>query len=450
MITTVRPGRRLARAALTALLAGIVACNFGEQTAGGSSEVDNPVVLALIDSSGARLTVSGSLGLYLADQSPALDPSPRLEIRLENVDTIVLNAKLLATAGLGDSARLFNLYLKGDDSTGSFVQNLLWNPSRQVFTRGDSISLKKLNVTIAPLIRSESVLQGSPDTSSEVNRIIIPGSPFQAVVVDSVFVFEAIPPGVFPVHVLTPGGTELPLPEPVDTEDPKYHRVNRDTIPVTRPAPPPPVPDFTVNGGVDRTVYSGTETTLSAEIVGARHDDKRLAVLWKQLPPANSASGYALIERPTKQTTKVFFPRTGAYTFVVTAVLGNQQVTDTVTIGVQSSPQNPVFIEPGPGDTLYWYQFFRILWQGARHETLNLEFSRDSGATWLTHPMFSGIASKPGFNERFWQPLPPDFAEQPGTNCFLRLRSPDGTVSTTSERFVLMYYPMDPPYGGHH
>jgi hypothetical protein len=421
---------------LAATAVGLAACNFGEQTAGGSSEVDNPVVVALIDVNGDRLSVTGSLSLFLADQSPALNPAPRLEIRLENVDSIVINAKTLATAGLADSVRSFNLYLQSEDSSGSFLQNLTYDPATKTFTRGDSLPIKALNLTVSPLTRTESVIQGGGDTTG-MNRIIIPGSPFQAVLVDSVFVFEAIPPGVFPIHMLTPQGYEYPLPENMNTQEPRYHRVNADTTPISRHQAPT-VNGFTANAGVDRSVFSGAEATLSGEIAGVRSDDRRLAILWRQLTPANPATGFAFIERPTKLTTKVFFPRTGAYTFEITAVLGNQQTTDTVTIGVQSSPENPVFIEPGLADTLRWYDFFKVIWQGYRHETLNLEFSRDSGATWVGHPFLSGIQSRPGFNERYWQPMPQTMDLAPDTNCFLRLTYLDSTV-TKSQRFVIRY-----------
>jgi hypothetical protein len=425
--------RLLTGALLTTALAALYACSFGENIAGGSSEVDNPVVVSLVDGNGARAKVTGSLGLYLADQSPALNPAPRLEIRLENVDSVLITSEVLKTAGLADSIRSFNLYLQGEDSTGSFLQNLVYNPVLKKFTRGDSVAVKSLNLTVAELIRTESVLKGGSD-SIGLERILIPGSPFQAVVVDSVFIFDAIPPGVFPVHILTASGNELPLPEPMDTHEPRHHRINRDTTPVSRPEAP--TSDFTVNAGEDRSVFAGAEVFLSSQITGLNPDDKRLSILWRQVTPSNPQGGIASLERATSFSTKVTFPRTGAYTFVFTAVFGNTQVTDTVVIGVQSVPENPVFIEPGANDTLFMFHNFKIVWQSTRLDTVNLEFSRDSGVTWATIPN-PPIQSSPGFNDRFWQPVTPFV--QPSPNCFFRIRKTTGDVLAVSPRFALTY-----------
>jgi hypothetical protein len=426
--------RLLAGAFLVPALAALYACTFGENIAGGSSEVDNPVVVSLVDGSGARAKVTGSLGLYLSDQSPAVNPSPRLEIRLEEADSVLLTSELLKAAGLTDSLRSFNLYLQGEDSTGSFLQNLVYNPVLKKFTRGDSLTITSVNLTVSPLMRIESVLKGGSDTIG-LERIIIPGSPFQTVLVDSIFVFEGIPPGIFPLHMLTSEGIEIPIPEPMNTNQPLHHHINRDTTPVTRPDSPPP-PDFTLNAGGDRSVYVGTEVSLAGEITGVTADDKRLAILWRQVPPSNPQGGYATIDRPTSFSTKVSFPRTGVYTFVFTAVLGNKQVTDTVVIGVQQPPEYPVFIEPGSNDTLYMFHTFRIVWQGARFETLNLEFSSDSGVTWVPLP-YPPIESTPGFNDRYWQPTPQWVVAS--TNCFFRLRKTDNEVVAVSPRFVLAY-----------
>jgi len=421
---------------MAALLAsGIGGCMYGEPTAGGSSEVDNPVVLTLVDGEGNRIHVSGSLGLYLTNQSPALNPSPRIEIRLEQTDSVVLLPKMLAATQLADSAHAFNLFLRSDDSSGSFLQNLTYHPQTRRFSYGGMETTSALNLTVSPLTRSESVLHGA-DTSG-ISRVIIPGSPFKTVLVDSVFVFDAIPPGIYPVHMLTPAGAELPLTEPVNTSSPQNHHFNPDATPVERPHQPHP-PDFSINAGPDRTLIIGTGTMLTSEILGVRQDDKRLSVLWRQLPAAHP-SGYAFIETPTRLNSRVFFPRTGAYTFIVTAMLGTQQKSDTITIGVQPSPENPVFIEPGVGDTIRWHHWSRIVWMGTRHESLSIELSRDSGATWYALPGLTATASWPGFNDRFWYPVPAPSATQIDTNSFLRLTR-NGEVLTQSPRFSIRGY----------
>lgn len=418
------------------LAALLGACNYGEPTAGGSSEVDNPVVIAMVDAQGRPVAVSGSLGLYLADQSPALNPSPRIEIRLEQADSIVLLPKLLASAQPADGAQTYNLYLQqDDDSAGAFLRDLVYDPGSRRFTHGGSLPVSRLDLTVAPLERVECVLEGTAD-SSGVNRLIIPGSPFQTVLVDSMFVFDRIPAGIYPLHMITPAGSELPLPEPVNTQAPGKYWFNPDTTPVERPAPPV-LPDISVDAGPDRTLTIGMEASLAAGINGVKHDDKRLSVLWRQLPPTHS-SGYALIENPTRLNTRVVFPRTGAYTFVVTAVLGVKQTSDTVTIGVQAAPEVPVFIEPGAGDTLYANFWSRIVWMGTRHgyEFLNIELSRDSGATWTGLPGMAPTTSWFGFNERYWIAAAPSSGKA-DTNCFLRLTQ-GGTMLVQSPRFTIL------------
>jgi hypothetical protein len=438
----ISPRRALGwRLALVAAILGLYACTNDGSVAGGSSEVDNPQVLvAFVNASGEGVTTTGSLGVYLAGQSPALNPDPIVEIQLNGTDSVRLTASLLSAAGVTDSIRSFNLYMRGDDSTGGFFQSISYNPVTKKFSQNDSLAIERVSLTVSPLIRSESVLKGVVADSTGLNRIIIPGSPFQAVVVDSVFVFEEIPAGIYTVHVLEPDGREIPLPEPMDTDAPKYHNVNPDTVPVVRPPPPPP-PSFQIDAGSDRTVSAGTETHLSGEIRGVDSRDKRLAVLWRQLPAAHPEA-VAIIERPSSLRTDVYFPRSGAYTFVLSVAIGNQQVQDTVVIGVQPAPENPTFIEPSMGDTLVFGQFFKLVWQSPRQEFLSIELSQDSGSSWTPVSMGYSVFSKAGFNEFYWVPWYPLI---PSPNCFVRLTR-GGQVATTSQRFVLVAAPPPPDF----
>lgn len=426
---------RLPFAVALIALCGLFCLNacMTDNVAVGSSEVDNPqIMVAFVDTTGMAILTTGSLGIYLADQSPALNPDPLVEIQLTGTAVCSLSAATLAAAGLTDSARSYNLYYKGNDSTGSFLQNISYDPVTKTFSRPDSAAITGVRLTLTPLIRSESVVKGGASDSTGVNRVIIPGSPFQAVLVDSVFVFEEIPSGVYTVHVVTPGGAEIPLPEQVDTEEPKYHNYNPDTVPVVRPPPPPPTVPLIAKAGEDRTVYVGFPFNLDGDVRGADRGDRKLAVLWRQLPPSNSEA-VAILERPSSLRTNVYFPRPGAYTFVLSLAFGAQQVQDTVVIGVQAAPENPTFIEPSEGDTVRLGRGYKIVWQGPRQETLSLEFSRDSGATWEQPPIKTNISSRAGFNEFFWSP---GTGIQPSTHCMLRLMRGQ-TVATVSPRFVL-------------
>ncbi len=433
------------------VLAGLTACTFSEPTAGGSSEVDNPVVV-LVNESGTRVNVSGSLGIYLSTQSPAITPSPVLELQLNGADSIVLSprtfALALTAAGYTDSLRSLNLHLQAGDSAGAFLQGVTYDPVAGSFS-DSSVPGTLLKLTVSPLVRVDAVITGGQDsTGTGVHRLIIPGSPFHTVLVDSTFTFRGLPPGVFPLHMIRPDGRELPLPESLVTSAPRPHHVKPDTTPVFRPDPPIPV--ITVNAGPDRTASSGSRITLIAEVTGVSPHDKRLAVLWRQLPPANPGSAPATIDNPTALTTNVGFPRTGAYTFTVTVVLGNHQVTDTVTIGVQASRSAPVFIEPGPADTLHIQHGIRVVWWedpaydwwNGPSAPLTLEFSGDSGVTWgpppwdASHPPQSeGIVSGSGFNQRYWFPSATAGAGL-REHAFLRFTR-SGEVVAVSGRFVL-------------
>ncbi len=422
----------LAVALFVAALLGVNACTSDSAVAGGSSEVDNPQVLvAFVSPTGTAVTTTGSLGVYLTGQSPALDPDPVVEIKLNGTDSIRLTASMLSDAGVADSVRSFNLYLRGDDSTGCFFQSISYNPLTKKFSHNDSGEVTRVALTVSPLLRSESVLKGSVSDSTGLTRIIITGSPFQAVIVDSVFVFEEIPSGVYTVHLLTPDGKEIPLPEPMDADAPKYHSVNPDTALVVRP-PVATTPTFRVSAGSDRIVYAGTETHLVGDVYGVDSRDRRFAVLWRQLPPSHPEA-VAILEHPSSFRTDVYFPRAGAYTFVLSVALGNQQVQDTVVIGVQAPPENPAFIDPSLGDTLFFGRFFKVVWEGPKQEFLNLEVSHDSGSTWESTPVATNIPSKSGFNEFYWFPWYP---LAPTNNCMLRLMR-NGQSVAVSPRFVL-------------
>jgi hypothetical protein len=400
--------------ALVAALLGLHACTTDDNMAGGSSEVDNPqILMAFVDSAGAPKYTTGSLGIFLSDQSPALNPAPVVEIRLAAA-AIRLTPAHLALAGLTDSTRSFNLYLRGDDSTGAFLQKLLYNPAAKKFTHTDGSPVTELNFVLSPLVRSESVLGSGGDTTG-INRLLIPGSPFVAVLVDSVFVFEEIPAGVYPVHILAPNGVELPLEMPLDTRAPgQHHQVNTDTQPVVRP-PPPPGPMLRALAGEDHTTNLGAAFFLNGEVEGLQGSQGPM-VLWRQLPPAHP-DARAVIKHPTKLKSKVDFPRPGAYGFVLSVAYQNVHAEDTVWIGVLASTENPVFIEPSAEDTAVVGRPYRIIWVGHREETVDLELSRDGGMTWEIPPIAAAILSRSGFNERIWVP-----SGSPSSSCRLRLR----------------------------
>ncbi len=416
-------GRHLRAALWVVPLLALSGCNSDGHLAGGSSEVDNPLQITFVDGEGVAARVSGSLAVYASDQNPALNPSAIVSKRVEDGTGIILSAHDI----VGHVP--FNVLLVADDSTGGLLLRLSYDPAAGRYARDGIPGEPAASITVSRLVRYEAELDLPND--SGINRIFVPGSPFQAVMVDSTFVFEAIPEGEFPAHVLTSEGIELPLPEPITPGQPRRHQVDPDAPPVPRPHPPaPPVPPV-VQAGPDRTVWIGSPTFLAGTVSGASLQDPRLALLWRQVPPIPQGTR-AHIENPTSLGTRVQFPRPGLYRFALSAAMGPHRSSDTVTIGVHGAIELPAFIVPTESDTLRAGQPTEIAWEAGTQETLVLEFTRNGGATWTIFD--AGYPSRPGINKRMWMP--------PGQNlpatCQIRLRTIAGEELARTGVFLVV------------
>lgn len=432
--------RRLSRSAASALacvpafvlaLAAafiLGACN--DDVAGSSSGVDNPeIALAFTSSSSAALTTTGSLSIYQSNQNPALDPNPIVQVRLVNDSSISLSETDFIPAGdsTGDSTQSYNVLFIGDDSTGGLLQSITFNPKTGKFSLGDT-GVTRVSMKLSPLVNYASTLQGASDSNPE--RVFIPGTPFQCVVVDSGFAFTQIPSGTFPVHLITGSGVELPLPDSLNTLSPKPIPVNSGATPIPRPPAPPP-PPLQVNAGTDQTVYLGTQIFLYGQVTGVSGGDPQLAILWRQISP-NPDSISAVIANPTALNTSVSFPKPGAYRFVLSATFGTSPPKqDTVWIGVQPTPPT-TFIAPYPGDTVLLGKPFQVFWSNQTRDTLSLQFSVNNGP-WATLPKDSAIVADSGFDTLSWTPT-----GAASFNCQLRLvNSSDTLMTVQSGRFTL-------------
>ncbi len=396
--------------------------------AGGSSGVDNPEILvAFVDAGGAQARVTGTLSLYLADQNPATDPDPILKKQLAGDSA----AKLSALDFRIDSARAYNLHLVSDDSSGSLLRNLSYDPGSRRFRLRDSGVSAPIALPLAPLVRYEGILERE---GPELIRIVAPGTPWQAVVVDSLFVLEGVPANEsLLLHLLDHDGQERPL-KPAHAAGPgerPRHKVDEDAPPVNRPPPPAPPHNMTVNAGPDRSAILGQEFALLGEITGLQGNDARLAVLWRQVDP-DPALARADLESRTALQTRVAFPWPGIYRFVLSAAFGNHRDEDTIVVAVQPPPAAPVFTDPSPSpfsEVAYTDgPRFRVGWYAYVPDTLDLQVSRDSGNTWQT--LAQDIPSH-GPVEFWWDVTPPH-----SENCFLRLRR-DGEVVAISTRFAV-------------
>jgi hypothetical protein len=416
--------RLLAFAALSACLAGC----FQDKIAGGSSEVDNPILVAFVDSTGSDFSASGTVSIYLAGQNPALDPYPLLTKQVANVASVKLTARDFVGEAGGDSAIAYNILFLGDDSVGALLQSVTYDPSTGLYTFA-AAKVSEIKTTVAPLVGYEGSLGGG-DTG--LARVFIPGTPFQCVVVDSGFTFDAIPRGTFSLRVLGGDGSERLL-KPAGSD--QHHEIDSSKPPIDRPPPPPPSQNLTVFAGYDVSLPSSaggggpTSYSLYGTVQGADPQDPRLGVKWRQL--SQGPGPKANIERPTLLNTRVTFPQPGAYQFVLTAHLLPQKVADTVLIVIEAPQENPVFKAPSMGSRIYAWQFVTIVWEGPKKDTLHLEFSPDGGTDW--YPLFFFLSSKQGINNIDWRPV------DTTSTARLRLKNTGGTVVATGPLFEIRH-----------
>jgi hypothetical protein len=431
------PGPRLAVVTLTTALALalLAACTQSDKVAGGSSGVDNPeVVVAFVAESGAAVTVTGTVSVYVADQNPAVDPDPLVK-KVVTADTAV---SLSALDFKGDSARAYNVLIVADDSSGSLVRDLSYDPVARKFTFDSAVS-RRVAARMSPLVRYEATLERD---GTDLVRVVAPGTPYQAVVVDSVFVLEGVPADdTLTLHVVGADGQERPLKDaPGGGGDKPRHRIDSAAPPIDRGPPPEPSGPLRVNAWPDRSVILGSEFALLGGVEGAPSDDPRLAVLWRQIDP--DPSGRAAIETPTAPQTRVTFPWPGFYRFALSAAFGNHRVEDTVLVSVQPPPL-PAFTDPNPFNPSSLAAYtegpaFKVNWYAYLPDTLDLELSRDSGSTW--EALSAGVVSNGPVSFRWNATLPVS------ENCFLRLkRAATGKTVAYSTLFAVRAGSPPPP-----
>ena len=217
------------------------------RVAGTSSGVDNPqLTLAFRDSSGLALRVSGDINLYSQDQNPAVDPEPLLTLKLKSSALTNLTGndieRILSTAL--DSMLHFNLQLKTENQTGIINFGLTYNSKAKVFSQIGVGLLARLEMRPKTLERFQAKVS-RVNSNNQISRIYIPGTPFQATLVDSVFFFEGLPPGSFPLRLLDGDGQIFAVAESLNTDGPK--QFTPGTLPI---------------GKVDSTYQAGLDSLL--------------------------------------------------------------------------------------------------------------------------------------------------------------------------------------------
>lgn len=440
------------------MLAALIGCG-SDKVAGTSSGVDNPALTVSFrdaDNSAARIT--GDLDVYSADQNPALDPEPLVTIKIKNSSFTNLTgddfkrataaasaaAALSKTSAADSSVTAFNLVLKTQDRNGGFILGLRYDSAAKAFSRRDDSVVKSIYVTPKPLVRYEARIARQA-VHGDAGRIFVPGSPFLATLVDSVFIIEDVPEGEFPLRLIAGDGKVYPIGDSLNTLDSaRIYRpgiVPLGSLDTTHPVDT--IPAFSIKASGGRTVFLGEPVILEAGLVGIPASDPRVSILWRWLkegadslgahpvdtavhpkdtvPPKPGAVPTAKILTPTSLRTEVRFSAEGIYRFAVTATVGIKTAFDSMTIAVRApTPPKPHIIRPRPSDSLILGKPYDIQWEMAGKGPYTIEASNNNGEKWIQ--LAAKYIPKEGLQTYPWTP-----ARELGASIHCLIRVTDET-----------------------
>jgi hypothetical protein len=440
----------------------------GDDVAGTSSGVDNPqIAVAFADSSGASARVSGTLSLYGENQNPALTSAPFATFRLDNSAMIQLSgldivrslpgtstnstqttgeprvlAKASASIELGvetvDTVVSFNVYLRTDGKDGALAMGLTYDGRNKKFSLAQDTAATRLTLAPRPLRRVEAILS-RPNPSEGPDRIFIAGTPFVAVVVDSQFILEEVPEGLFNLKLLTGEGKIYDVKEPLDPRMPgrfSYDKGDGHPIPDTTV----PILDFGVSIRAESTAFLPSGSFLEGKLRGLSETDTRISWLWRLIDGVDSN---AAIWSPTEAKTKVVYRAPGLYTFEVSATLGTVTHRDSQRVVVEGiSLAETRFIAPGEGEMVMIGRGFRVVWHSDSVRRVRLSLDTGTADAGPFRLIDSTLQAKVGYNEFNWfVPFDlPDF-----TLASLVMSDSMGAIIARSGRFLLGRPPPPPP-----
>lgn len=454
-------------AALAALLAA-PALLVHTGCEGTSSGVDNPglaemtVTFRSADGSAAR--VSGDLDVYGKDQNPAVFPEPLATVKVqgsafttltgEDFDRIYTAGKIAAatkraagpaaaeapTAPAVDSPVAFNVVFRSDAKTGTLSFGLVYDPKRKAFLRGGQ-ALSRLDLSPKALQRYRARL-AREDVHGELGRVYIPGTPFQATLDDTGFVFEDLPEGVFPMRLLNAEGRIFPVRESLDTRQSRTFTASLvpvgtlDTVDTLKPPA-----RFEVFAGGIREAAVGILTVLEAKILGLDSTDRRISVLWRPIKP-NPADTAVRIANPTNLLTQVKFSAPGAYAIELVVTVGTVTMKDTAQFRVREAPlpTKPRVLQPRVKDSLLLGAPTQISWEMPVAGFATVELSLKGGVDWQI--VAKEVVSNQGITAHRWTPDP---ALPTSASCLIRVRlqprdtslARDSLVATMEGPFLL-------------
>lgn len=401
---------------------------------GGSTGVDNPGMAELPvefrDEAGGIVQARGALEIYAWDHDPAVDSAPLLRLKVDAAPGIRLTAgdfdRILAARApklsaavkrsaaegpaVSDSLLRFNLVFRGDSGSGAVAAGLIYVPGlRRFVAEGGVRMLPRPLLRFAASLHREAVL-------GVLGRVILPGTPFQATLADSGFVFEGLPEGRFSAQLLAGDGYLYAVRESLDTR--AGHAFTAAPDPIGRIAAINPPAGFGVDAGTGLSTNPGQEVGLQGRLLGADSNDSRVSILWRFLDKAPGDS--ARIVDPTRLRTSIRFPALPGYNLELSATLGAFTVRDTVYVKVFVPAVGVVkFLAPLPGDTLVEGQSFNVGWEYTGTGPVRLEVSYQGGADGSWSVIADSLPTQAGMGSYAWTPAPPSSSTY---NCSLRLK----------------------------
>jgi hypothetical protein len=207
------------------LLLGVLWGCFLDKTAGTSSGAENPELVVSFSEGGGPIAVTGNLELYESTQNPVLSPDPVFSVSLDNSSRVVIPSHMLEVIGNGDSTlarvsaktapRHFNLVLRAD-RYGGILQGFSYDKTNKIILKENKTVDSEVPFPLKTLFNSSWKVAGA-QTSGAVVFLFIPGSPYKALVKDSLFEIKYLPEGNYAGRLLTDSGWVYTLKNSLQT-----------------------------------------------------------------------------------------------------------------------------------------------------------------------------------------------------------------------------------------
>jgi hypothetical protein len=235
----------------------------------------------------------------------------------------------------------------------------------------------------------------------DLGRVFLPGTPFQATLVDSDFALQNLPEGRFGMRMLGGDGYVYAVRETLDTRTSQSFTAAPEPIGRVDAAIAPA--GFGVEAGQFLSANVQESIALQGKLLGADPNDSRISVLWRLLRSQSSDS--ARIAEPIRLNSQILFPTTGSYVLELSATLGATTVRDTVQYKV--SPlilTTTYFTYPKTGDSLTQGQPFKVGWESPLSGRARLEYSYKGGAEGSWVIAADSVVMAPGSVPTLWTP----------------------------------------------